>query len=199
MKIVEENASKNDDASDSPIEEWNITLFSQNNIPENKVVVVESFNSAVIDTACTQTVGGKRWLENYMKTIKAKIKVTKSKKSFRFGDGKVIESFKKVILLSKIGNAKCDIELGVINADIPLLPSKTSLKIAGTILDLNSNKTVMFGSLIDSQFISTGHYCIDITDNSGSEALVVNDNMKESVSIKMITKLHQQERNIGKF
>lgn len=80
----------------------------------------------------------------------------------------------------------------MVDADIPLLLSKTSLKKAGTILDMNSDKAVMFGNPVELQFTSTGHYCIDITDTSDSEVLIVNENMDDSSKDKMLTKLHQQ-------
>ena len=62
----------------------------------------------------------------------------------------------------------------------------------GTILDLNSDKAEMFGSPVELQFTSTGHYCIDITNTSVLKVLIVNGNMNDSSKVKMLTKLHQQ-------
>lgn len=67
-------------------------------------------------------------------------------------------------LSAKIGLTKCQIETEVVKVDIPLLPSKKSLKAAGTILDMEKDSAVMFKQSIPLEFTSSGHHCIDIRD-----------------------------------
>ena len=54
---------------------------------------------AVIDTACTKTVAGQLWLQNYMKdlddTSLNQVEISESHNGFKFGDGhKVIATSK---------------------------------------------------------------------------------------------------------
>jgi hypothetical protein len=71
--------------------------------------------------------------------------VTKqSARPFRFGDGKVVHSTRKVIIPAKIGQTKCKIETEVVPADIPILLSKTLLKRASAVLDIAHDKATMF-------------------------------------------------------
>ena len=166
IKLVNDN-SDNDQQN---IEDCNIILFTHSKPSENKIFEVETEQCAVIDTACTRTVCGEKWLSNYLDKLtedkKKGVTETVSGKNFRFGDGKIVKSFKLVKLPAKIGVKKCHIEVEVVKSDIPLLLSKFSLKKAGTILNLHNDKAVMFGRSIDLQFTSSGHYCIDILDKS---------------------------------
>ena len=45
-------------------EECNLTLFTKHK-QHNEIFMTESFGCAVIDTACTHTVCGQNWLDNY--------------------------------------------------------------------------------------------------------------------------------------
>ena len=185
------------------IDECNLTLYAQENISENEVFVTESQNAAVIDTACTRTVCGEGWLEDYMCNVSDDTVVSQvySHKPFKFGDGRIVYSSKRVRLPAKIGNNKCNIDAEVVNADIPLLLSKSSLKKADAVLDLKNDTVTMFNQPIDLQYTASGHYCIDIlgkancTDNlsdSMEEHVLVVDNMDKTVKIKELTKLHKQ-------
>ena len=113
------------------IDECNVTLFSQDTMSENKIFVAESLNTAILDTACTRTVVGKNCLKHFKDSVTDNLQTFDSNKPFRFGDGQIIKSFNKVILPAKIGDVKCKIETEVVDADIPLLLSKTSLKKGG--------------------------------------------------------------------
>ena len=56
-----------------------------------------------------------------------------SKRTFKFGDGAKIKSTKNVIIPATIGSTSCNIDTEVVDADIPLLLSRTSVKRAGTV------------------------------------------------------------------
>ena len=113
---------KNDNGKGN-LEECNITLFTENRKLENEIFVVESMNSAMIDTACTQTVCGDRWLHQYELNIRhGEIQSSLSNRSFRIGDGQIVKSFKQVIL----GSTKRSIKTDVVKTNIPLLLSKES-------------------------------------------------------------------------
>lgn len=75
---------------------------------------------------------GEKWLEDYTRRLPQselhKIVGEKSARPFRFGDGEVVHSTRKVTLPAKIGQTRCKTETEVVPADIPMLLSKTSLK-----------------------------------------------------------------------
>ena len=163
---------KNEDVritEDVNVEECNITLFTKASMSDSEIFLAESLGSAIIDTACTRTVCGEKWLENYIKELSQdgvnKMLKTEILKPFRFGDGTVVYSTRKVKLPAKIGQTKCCVEAKVVPVDIPLLLSKTSLKRAGTVLDMKNDRAVMFKQPVPLEFTSSGHYCVDISDN----------------------------------
>ena len=85
----------------------NITLFSQEAFEcYNTKFVGETLNGEVLDSGCTQTVCGKTWLSNYIDllTDDDKVKVTERKSDivFKFGDIKLLNSLKLVIIPAKI-------------------------------------------------------------------------------------------------
>jgi hypothetical protein len=153
------------------VEECNITLFTENieNVfhteTVEKVFSVETKNAAVIDTACTRTVCGDKWLNNFIESTKDDVRTVYSRKPFKFGDGNIVYSYSKATLPVTIAETKCNIETEVVKEDIPLLLSKTSLKKAGTKLDLSCDSAILFGKPVELQFTSSGHYCIELCDS----------------------------------
>ena len=107
------------------LDKVNITLFVEMDTVE--VFLVEAMGTAVIDTACTCTVCGERWLDNYLKTLDElslkKVKRNPSSIGFRFGDGGRINSFETAAIPAEIAGVKCQIITKVIKKDIPLLLS----------------------------------------------------------------------------
>ena len=191
---------------DENVDEVNITLLTNNPMSDAEIFITESMGSAIIDTACTRTVCGEKWLDSYMhclsqeQTNKMMKTETPSARPFRFGDGNLVYSARKVKLPAKIGHTKCHIETEVVNVDIPLLLSKSSLKKAGTVLDMENDRAVMFKQQIPLEFTSSGHYCVDIRDNDNTthrvtgedEVLTVTENMSPTEKRKVLLKLHKQ-------
>ena len=75
--------------SDSSEETVNIVLMTEE-FDKQEVLVVEASKAAVLDTACTKTVAGEKWYENYYNYLsdadKSKVSVQSSATSFRFGE-----------------------------------------------------------------------------------------------------------------
>lgn len=136
--------------------------------------MTECFGSAILDTACTRTVCGQEWLNHYMtelnqeETYDLRKTETYNHRPFRFGDGKVVRSNRKLKIPAKTGQIKCKIETEVVSANIPLLLSKASLKRAGTVSDMKNDRAAMFNQPIELDFTSSGHYCVNIMDNESS-------------------------------
>lgn len=192
------------------VEECNITLFTKDSMSNAEIFLTESLGSAIIDTACTRTVCGEKWLENYIEDLDQDQvshlvqTVTTSCRPFRFGDGNVVHSNRKVKLPAKIGETKCYIETEVVQADIPLLLSKASLKKAGTVLDMENDRAVMFKQPVLLEFTSSGHYCVDIRNKetkkdkeskvsqAEDEVLAVTEHLSPDEKCKVLLKLHKQ-------
>ena len=47
----------------------NITLYIEPELRPQTVFVTEAFNTAVIDTACTKTVCGSKWLRQFVESL----------------------------------------------------------------------------------------------------------------------------------
>lgn len=76
-----------------------ITLLSSKGDVEQCFLMAESIGYAVINTACTKSVAGDEWLEEYKVSLteQARNQVSKSqrksKSAYRFGDGVEKSSF----------------------------------------------------------------------------------------------------------
>ena len=95
------------------------------------VFITESFGSAILDTACTKTVCGSKWLYDYIESLdkedRESIREEKSERVFRFGDSSQIKAVKNVIIPAVIGGKKCKISTDFVGLELPLLLSKASL------------------------------------------------------------------------
>ena len=136
---------------------------------ENKkldCLVAESFGHAVIDTGCSSTVCGSKWLCQYVDQLseydRSKIIELPSKASFSFGDGAVKNSCKKVEIPCYLGGMRSKITTDVVDCNVPLLLSKRSMKSAEMVLDFKSD-TAVIGNVKNKLSCSTsGHYMLPI-------------------------------------
>ena len=84
------------------------------NITNEEILVLEASKSAVIDTACTKTVAAEQWFVNYKSNLTddsiKNIKIFQSDTKVKFGDGKQVSAFKRVIFPAKIAGKICQIE-----------------------------------------------------------------------------------------
>ena len=105
-----------------------------------RVLVSDSFNCAVLDSACSSTVCGEDWINCYLETLdkehKKNVKTFKSKTWFKFGDGIKLQSLKKIRIPCEIAGTRCHIDTDVVSSDIPLLLGKPSMKRAQMTLDM---------------------------------------------------------------
>ena len=99
-------SQENNSDSENTDEEINIVLFTENE-SNNEIFVAEALKLAVIDIACSKTVAGEDWYNDYindiLKTDKEKLQISKSSTSFKFGDGHKVRPFKKVTVPASIG------------------------------------------------------------------------------------------------
>ena len=126
--------------------------------------------SAVIDAVCSRTVAGKQWFYNYLKHVDDNslnnVKIISSNVPFKFGDNRKLYPAMKATIPAQIAQTNCSIEVEIIDADIPLLLSKSSLQKADSVLDLKNDKVKMFNKNVDFQLSSNGHYAVNILPNN---------------------------------
>ena len=133
-------------------------------------LVCESLASAVLDCGASKTVCGKIWYETYVDTLnedeKAKVKNCVSDNIFKFGDGKIIKSLKCVEIPVTIGQVKANIRTDVVDTDIPLLLSLSSMKKAGVnCLNLVDDTVVILGQKLKLTVAKSGHYLLPLNKN----------------------------------
>ena len=198
VKDCEHNTERTEDSKDE--NSCHLTLFTKE---VDLVFVMESYGSAVVDTACTRTVCGRNWYDQYFSTLnteeKSDVVEETSNRTFRFGDGANVVSAKNVTFPVTIGTTKCRINSEIVEADIPLLLSKESLKRAGAVLNLEKDEATMFGKTVKLDFTSTGHYCINLKGTSEESVEDIEQVLllfKEAESCsdkkKILIKLHRQ-------
>lgn len=144
------------------VEDCNVTLLTKEVASTNEIIVLESLGSAVIDTACTQTVCGEKWFNLFCEEVNEAVPKVRSWRAFKFGDGRLVYSFQHATKPAIIGGTRCSIETEIVKSDIPLLLSNSSLKKAETVLDLKNDHATMFNQPVNLEFTSSGHYCVKI-------------------------------------
>jgi hypothetical protein len=195
------------------LESCNITLLTKNVdvgaadlVDDNEVFVAEAFGAGILDTACTKTVCGEKWFNNYQKLLSEKerqsISVDDTKVGFKFGDGQKHYSFKRACIPASIGGTECCIQTEIVKAEIPLLLSKSSLKKAGTVMNLQNDSVIMFDKNVPLQSTTSGHYCVNLCSGVGvtkcmdSEeepvVMAVTQDMSEEERKRALLKLHKQ-------
>ena len=163
-----------------------IQLFTQESGVELcflEQMVSETLSCAVIDPGCPSNVCGKNWLKCYLDSLPNQDDVTEtpSKKSYQFGPSKVYHSLKKVNIPIVIGGKPGHILTDVVDCEVPLLLSKHSIKEAGGQLDFVKDTITLFGTEINLQHTSSGHYCIPISPKQ----VVVNPSSKADKPIEL--------------
>ena len=81
----------------------------------------------------------------------------------QFGDEKEVKAAHSAKISALLCNNHITIQTDVIENDIPLLLSKSSMKKAEMILDFQNDITDAFGEKIPTITTSSGHYAIPIT------------------------------------
>ena len=130
---------------------------------------------------------------------KKKIPYEEGTKCFKFGDGLKVKSLKKVTLPCVIAKMNVKIISDVIDADIPLLLSKTAMKRARMTLNFNNDTAEMFGKRIKLLCTTSGHYHVPISrpplDRGKLRYILFLNNIDKKGKVeklKIATKLHKQ-------
>ena len=83
--------------------------------------------------------------------------------SFRFGDGNLVTCEKTVAYHAKIGKKNIMIKTDVINTDLPLLLSKSSMQKANVKIDFSNDTVSMLDQKVNIVLTSSGDYDVPIS------------------------------------
>ena len=117
------------------------------------------------------------------------VKIIPSKVPFKFGDSWKLYSEMKATIPAQIAQTNCQIEGEIIDADIPLLLSKSSLQKAHTVLDLKNDKVKMFNKNVDFKLSTNGHDAVNILPNNVS-------NFQETEQILILEKCTYESKKL---
>ena len=124
----------------------------------------------MLDSRCTKNVCVESWLANYLdiltKNELSKVVAEKSSNSFRFVDGKSLNSGRMVTFHAQIGKEDIMIKSDVIDSDLPLLLSKSAMKKANVKIDFSNDVVNMLNQKINIVFTASGHYAVPISKTS---------------------------------
>ena len=166
--------------------------------PDNALLRSQAAFCAVLDCACSSTVCGTSWFQNYTQMLndeeKKKIKQFTGGRLFKFGGGEVLSSIACYEIPAYLAGKEITIITDVVDSDIPLLLSIKAMKKAGIILDLVNDSAEIFGKVVSLNHTSSGHYCVSIAkefDVSQVFAVKIAE-LEDSDRYKVLLKLHRQ-------
>ena len=160
----------------------------------------EALNKAALDTCCTSSICGEKWLNIYLKALPTEMKnkiigPKESNKHFLFGNQGRLKSIAKYTIPAKIGGEDNYLKIDVIPSDIPLLLSKGEMKRLGMSLDIKNDKGFINGKPLILTTTNAGHYVVDLLQSKEEieEVCVTElDEDNEKVQMKALEKVHRQ-------
>ena len=146
------------------------TLYTQEAVPyqsdfehpeQLKTLVLELWNSSVLDSGATNTVAGKVWYNCYITGLneneKQKIEPHTPGNTYRFGDGKLFPALQNVDIPISLGSRNLMLNTDIVASDIPLLLSRKSMKKANMTLDFKNDHAVIFDQSIQLKVTTSRH------------------------------------------
>ena len=132
-------------------EDEHVVLFTGYDKREIAQLGIDARNCAVLDSACSSTVCGETWLENYLNSMnpqdRRKMKHTVGQKTFKFGGEEIMRSKGEYSLPAVIAGKDVMIRTDVEGSDIPLLLSRSAMKTAGVKMDMENDIANILGRM----------------------------------------------------
>ena len=186
--------------SDDNNKKAEFVLFTGYNDHKLSELECDARNCAVLDSACTSTVCGRAWLDNYVSSLseKDRCQVTSepSSRVFKFGGGTQLKSEGEYVIPAVMAGTETRIKTDVVDSDIPLLLSRTAMKKAQVKLDLENDSAEVLGKTVALDISASGHYCLPIDRSQElpvEEVFAVKlDELNDQELHKSLLKLHKQ-------
>ena len=199
--IIPEPEDDNDDNQPDQLEK---VLFTTNK-EELSRFTAESINCAALDSCCTASVAGKKWMDIFLSSVPGELRKQikgpyKSRKTFQFGNQGILPTMQAYTIPIIVAGERHLIEVDVINSDIPLLMSKTHMKQLGITLNMADDTATVNGKPIRVDTTSAGHFILNLFgDNEHQDTMLMQEiysvNMlkeNEESQLKLLQKLHKQ-------
>jgi len=130
-------------------------------------LISETWSAAILDSGATSTVCGTTWFNEFEKSLneidRAKITYLDSHKPFKFGVGEPSISIKAVKIPAWIGKHNISIQTDIVDCEIPLLLSKSSMKKGKMQINFENDTLEFRNSIIPIKTTSNGLYYLPLT------------------------------------
>ena len=147
----------------------NLVLVSQE---EEKLcyLVEEAGSRGVLDSGCSKSVAGVRWVGNYTNAISPEfskeVKLSQSGEVYQFGGGEKRRSKGSISVPTLIGDNRVFITMDVVDAAIPLLIGTNSMKAGKANLNFDTYEATFFGQVVPMLEVGSGHFCITLVSEN---------------------------------
>lgn len=193
----EENQEQGNDSE----EVFTVIMYTTDRKDLNRFTY-EALNCAALDTCCTSTVAGDKWLKIFLDAIPENMKLMvkgphQGGKTFLFGNEGKLRSKALYEIPIKVAGEIRMIHVDIIDSDIPLLLSKDEMKNLGMVLDMKNDAAYINGAPLNVNTTSAGHFIIDLLEQDEAsmiEEICVVDiiNSDKNTQLKTLEKLHRQ-------
>ena len=147
-----------------------INMFTNSYRPVSEVFVVESYEKAIVDTACARTCCGIEWYENFKQQWGGKIIEKPTQAWIKFGSANPVQASFTALLPIRIADKDLTLECEVLPTKVPLLLSNTMLGDAETLIDVKREKVTMFGIDLPVSKSSNGHFLVNVMRTNKADA-----------------------------
>ena len=129
----------------------------------------EAYGKAILDTGCTSTVTGQKWLEHYRKMLPEECKTLLkgpyyTNSVFRCANNIPMKSEGRFRVPVRIGKSWTSVWTEVVKVDIPMLLSLDQMKRFKTNINMTDNTAEVLGANVVLGVSKKGHYLLDLLE-----------------------------------
>ena len=134
---------------------------------------------SILDSACTKTVAGTYWLDQFIECLDAKQQNLTNKNQiessslFRYGEGVESQSLKQVKILVLTGEQELLLDTDVVDQNIPLLISKPTMTKMGMKIDFLNHEVTTGNQRIELECNKSGHYVLPFLSLAHEDCKVI--------------------------
>ncbi|OLQ01617.1 hypothetical protein AK812_SmicGene15619 [Symbiodinium microadriaticum] len=129
---------------------------------------------AITDCACSKTVAGQRWIQNYLtkaKKVGWEPQLIPCDDEFKFGASKLFKANYTATVVIQVGKKSFMVRAAVVSGDVPLLLSRNTLAKLGMVYDLENHcadfkKLDIYNHKLC--FTSSGHPSLPVSPSKGA-------------------------------
>ena len=163
----------------------------------------DTFNVAILDSGAPKSVGGEKWLNNYLNTLSQKDKESvtyeHSNNYYKFGSGSKIKAKRNVTIPAIVGDKSIKIKMDIIDGEIPLLLSREFMKKTNSELNFKNDTIDILEQKVNLIITESGHYGLPlgrnrqvITDAERNSDLKLTLHVRNMNKKEIALKLHRQ-------